>query len=101
MQIKIDEQTRKKVKEMLDSLGVSAGERKCVEHIVISFEDWFIAGHVTGKIANSKDKLFGEWIPKLRKKGIELPVDDEELVELITSQPDYKNRAEREKETKP
>ena len=41
------------------------------------------------------------WMPKLLERGIdEVPADDEALAELIFSQADYKNRSERELESK-
>ena len=37
-----------------------------------------------------------EWLPKLQSRVDSIPTDDDKLAELIFSQPDYKNRKERE-----
>lgn len=43
-------------------------------------------------------RLRQEWETRLSKKGVkEIPVDDDAFAELVFSQPDYKNRSEREK----
>jgi hypothetical protein len=45
------------------------------------------------------ERIKREWEPKLRAAGIKMiPTDDEELAELIFSQPEYKNRSQRERE---
>lgn len=43
-------------------------------------------------------RLIEEWMPKLREKGLAIPPKDEDFVALIMSQPEYKNRSEREKQ---
>lgn len=41
-------------------------------------------------------RLKQEWEPKLRDRGIEfIPTNDEAFAQLVFSQPDYKNRSER------
>ena len=43
-------------------------------------------------------RLKAEWDPKLAAKGIEMiPTNKEKYAELVFSQPDYKNRSERER----
>lgn len=42
------------------------------------------------------EKLKTEWEPILRKRVKSLPTDQDDLAELIFSQPDYKNRSQRE-----
>jgi hypothetical protein len=43
------------------------------------------------------ERLKKEWEPKLKERGIEMfPSNDEAFAELIFSQPDYKNRSQRE-----
>jgi hypothetical protein len=42
-------------------------------------------------------RLKNEWEPKLKERGIEMfPSNDEAFAEFIFSQPDYKNRSQRE-----
>ena len=41
-------------------------------------------------------RLREEWMPKLQAKGVaQVPLDDDQLAELIFSQPEYKNRSQR------
>lgn len=43
------------------------------------------------------ERLKKEWEPKLKERGVEMfPSSDEAFAELIFSQPDYKNRSQRE-----
>ena len=50
------------------------------------------------KLANCKSRLLSEWIARLQidKRVPSIPTDDTALIELITTQPDYANRAGRE-----
>lgn len=68
---------------------------KYLKNDLLNPENWF-AERLTGKINKCKKRMMLEWIPKLRAKGLSIPADDVELVDLILSQPDYKNRTERE-----
>lgn len=44
-------------------------------------------------------RLKTEWEPKLRKNGVKsIPTDPDAFAELVFSQPNYKNRSQREKE---
>jgi len=42
------------------------------------------------------ERLKRDWEPKLRERMSSIPTDSDELAELIFSQPDYKNRSQRE-----
>lgn len=48
------------------------------------------------KVMNCQQRMFGEWIPRLRGRGQTIPNDDEELLALILAQPDYRNRDARD-----
>ena len=46
-------------------------------------------------------RLKKEWEPKLKANGLKsIPLDDDEFAQLVFSQPDYKDRDSREKESK-
>lgn len=46
------------------------------------------------------ERLRREWEPKLAERGLKsIPIDEEDFAELVFSQPDYKNRSQREKES--
>ena len=78
-------------------MEISQQDLKCLKNDLLDTEDWFVKA-LTGKINNCKKRMMREWIPRLRAKGLSIPSNDEELVDLILAQPDYKNRAERDKE---
>lgn len=52
------------------------------------------------KVANCKSRLIQGWTNKLQqeKRVPAIPTDDTELINLIKSQPDYKDRAGRDQE---
>lgn len=53
---------------------------------------------LTHKYERCLERLKNEWIPKLSQRMSSIPTNEEELAELIFSQPDYKNRSQRETE---
>ena len=56
---------------------------------------------LTHKYERCFERLKKEWDLKLKDRGIEMiPTNEEKFAELVFSQPDYKCRATREKETK-
>jgi len=47
------------------------------------------------------DRMQKEWVPKLKKKGVEsIPLNDEAFATLVFSQPEYKDRKVRDLEEK-
>lgn len=80
------------------NLELSDLDNKYLENDLLDVDDWF-EQRKKGKINKCKKRMMREWIPKLRSKGLSIPPTDEELVDLILAQPDYKNRVEREPET--
>ena len=75
---------------------ISVDEIKALKHDLLSPKDWFQAGPLENKIIQSKKRMFRQWIPILRERGLTIPSNDADLVALILSQPDYKNRKQRE-----
>ena len=56
-----------------------------------------LAWIITNKYEQCFRRLQAEWLPKLSDRGIEtIPTNKEKFAELVFSQPDYKNRTERE-----
>lgn len=54
---------------------------------------------LTHKYERCLERLKKEWLPRLKERMSEIPTDDEMLATLILSQPDYKNRSQREEES--
>lgn len=56
---------------------------------------------VRHKLERSFERLKKEWEPKLKDRGIQMvPTNEEKFAELVFSQPDYKNRSQREQESR-
>jgi hypothetical protein len=57
-----------------------------------------LAWVITHKYEQCFSRLKAEWDPKLATRNIEMiPTNKEKYAELVFSQPDYKNRSERER----
>ena len=55
---------------------------------------------LTHKYERCLERLKKEWLPKLKGRIESIPLNDEDLAELILRQPDYKNRQNRDIEGK-
>lgn len=53
---------------------------------------------LTHKYERCLERLKNEWMPKLKERLQNIPTDDESLAQIILSQPDYKDRSQREAE---
>jgi len=54
---------------------------------------------LTHKYERSFARLKDEWMNKLKVNGVQsIPLDDEQFAQLVFSQPNYKNRKQRELE---
>lgn len=54
---------------------------------------------LTHKYERCFERLKAEWMPKLAQRVQSVPTDPDALAQLIFSQPDYKNRSQREAES--
>lgn len=81
------------------NLEFSNLDNKCLENDLLDVDDWFEKAK-DGKINKCKKRLMKEWYPKLMKdKNVDtIPANEEDLLNLIFSRPDYKNRVDREEE---
>ena len=66
----------------------------------VDINSW-VTSAVDGKINNCKKRMIAEWIPKLNAdESVEsIPANEEKLIEVIVARDDYKNRADRDKES--
>ena len=80
-------------------MEISQTDLKCLKNDLLDPEDWFVKA-LEGKINKCKKRLMREWYPKLMADpNVDtIPADEEGLLNLIFSHPDYKNRVERDKE---
>ena len=76
-------------------MDITTDDVKCMDNDLLSSKDWLIEG-LKGKINNCKKRMFIQWIPILRSRSLAIPPTDSALIALILSQPDYKNRYDRE-----
>ena len=70
-------------------INITAEEEKVLLNDILDIQDW-VEKAVKGKINNCKKRMLAGWKSPLVEKT------DEELIEHITTQPEYKNRAERD-----
>lgn len=86
--------------------SLSETQKKVIKNDIHSdiFEDdmrrrlkWVL---VDEKYRKCFERLKAEWDPKLANRMSSIPTDPDALAELIFSQPDYKNRSQREFESK-
>ncbi len=82
-------------------MEISVIDLKCLENDLLDPEDWFRQA-LLGKINNCKKRLISEWHPKIMAdpEVTSIPGDEEGLLNLIFSHPDYKTRVEKDKEEK-
>lgn len=76
-------------------------EQQIVANDVLDPLVW-IEQAVTNKIANCKRRLLDSWIKKFQQtKSVEnIPTDEDEMIALIFSQPDYRCRVEQDAKEK-
>lgn len=82
------------------SIELSDVDIKCLENDLLDIEVWIKAA-IVGKVNNCKKRLIKEWQPKLfNDPEIEfIPANEDDLIDIIISHKDYKNREKREKES--
>jgi hypothetical protein len=69
----------------------------CLENDLLDIEQWIRAA-LLGKINNCKKRLISEWMPRLiSDMDVDtIPADEDGLINMITTRPEYQNRAKRE-----
>lgn len=78
-------------------IEISETDALCLKNDILGIEEWLSAA-LAGKISNCKDRLLLEWHPRLlRDPNVdEIPGNERELVDFITSRSDYQSRSDRE-----
>jgi len=88
-----------------DILDISDTDKLIIENDVAEDFDTDIKRRLKYIVEHKKEqcfkRLWDEWVPKLRDRGqTTIPTGETEFVSLVTSQPDYKNAAQRAQEIK-
>lgn len=85
------------MKVLRSGIELSDADLKCLQHDLLNIEDW-VQNAITGKIAACKGRLIDQWLPVViaDRSVATIPADEAEIIKLITSRADYKNRQERE-----
>jgi len=81
------------------SLAFDAIDVKVLKHDlpgVKGIVEWYSKGPSIEKCYKCKERMIREEGERLRAKGVSLPADDVELINLIVSDADYKDREARE-----
>ena len=73
-----------------------------LKHDLLDIGKW-IRNAILGKMETCKGRLISEGMEKLKSDPdvTEIPVKEDDLIELIVNRPDYKDRAEKEAESNP
>ena len=80
------------------TVTINDTDQKCMKNDLVDLDQW-VQDAVTGKINNCWKRLQQEWTTKLMNDETftdPLPSVKEDFVNLVTSRPDYKNRAQRD-----
>lgn len=83
------------------SLNFSKEEVDCLKHDlpgVAGIVEWYSKGPAFCKVESCKKRMKLGWVEKLRGENKAIPASDSELVSMILSHPEYKDREKREKE---
>ena len=75
-------------------------EESVLKNDLTDVGEW-VKGAIDGKVNSCKKRMIAEWIPKLNAdESVEsIPANEEKLIEVIVARDDYKNRADRDKES--
>ena len=75
-------------------------EESVLKNDLLDVGKWVTAA-IDGKVNNCKKRMIAEWTPKLNAdESVEsIPANEEKLIEVIVARDDYKNRADRDKES--
>lgn len=87
----------------VEFLTLSENQKAVIEFNVLSTQEWvenLLREYIANKFNACFKRLKEEWDTKLAERGIEMiPASPEAYAELVFSQPDYKNRSQRDSET--
>ena len=74
-------------------------DEKVLKNDLLDIQGW-VDGAIEGKINNCKKRMLAEWQPKLLAdpEVTSLPANEADLINLIVSRADYKDRASRDVE---
>lgn len=79
--------------------NLSAEDQLALENDLLDVGDW-IDKAIDGKISNARKRMVRAGIIDLRKEGIRVPADDDTLITTVVAQPDYKNRKDRDADSR-
>lgn len=79
------------------NVSLTDTDLKCLNNDLLDTNDW-VEKAVQGKVSNCKKRMIKEWLPVLMDDPeiANLPANENDLVNLIVSHKNYKNRAARE-----
>ena len=78
---------------------LSSTEESVLKNDLLDVQDW-VDKAIDGKVNNCKKRMITEWLPKLYADSsvTSIPATENEIVALIVSRSDYKDRAARDLE---
>lgn len=74
---------------------------KCLKNDLLDIDQW-VQDAVKGKVEQCKKRMIQEWTPKLMNDPdvSTIPADEKQLIDLVVSRVDYKDRLTKEEEQK-
>lgn len=80
-----------------NGIEISETEQLVLENDLVDIEQW-VREALTGKINNCKKRMLIAAVPKLiaDPKIESIPANEADIIILVTSDPEYKNRSQRE-----
>ena len=92
MKIKVDNENVLELSETMIKVIKNDIDSECFEDDMKRRIKWVL----THKYERCMERLKRDWEQKLRERYASIPTSEEALAELIFTQPDYKNRSQRE-----
>lgn len=86
----------------MKSITINLSDEECqlLLDMVVDIEKWFLSGPYKEKCANQKKRISNLMRRKYEADGLKAIPNDDDLVKLYFSDPNYKNRKQREEEAK-
>ena len=83
----------------MSTITLSPTDQLAMRNDLLSISDW-IAKAIQGKINKTRSRMVQQGITVLRAAGQGIPADDDAVINRLVARPGYKNRIQRDLESK-
>ena len=87
------------IDNIITTITLSPTDQLAMKNDLLDISDW-IKKAIAGKVNKTRERLIKQGILNLRANGQLIPVDDDALINRIVAQLGYKNRAQRDQESR-